>query len=148
MSPQFLGPTYEQVEPGYAFSDSLTVTETHIVLAAGLFGDFAPLHVDEEFAKATPFGTRIAHGTLTTGIMAGVLSGHFKGTAIGYLEQNVSFRAPVFPGDTVVSEWTVQDVVAKPKLGGGIVSFAIACTNQDGTVILDGSAKAIIRGAD
>jgi 3-hydroxybutyryl-CoA dehydratase len=141
------GPTFEQVEVGETFSGSMTVTEAHIVLAAGIFGDLAPLHVDEEFAKTTAFGTRIAHGTLTTGMMAGVLSGHFHGTAIGYLEQNVRFRAPVFPGDTVVSEWEVLEKAAKPKLGGGIVSFAITCRNQEGTELLSGTAKAIIRGA-
>jgi 3-hydroxybutyryl-CoA dehydratase len=139
------GPTFEQVEVGQSFADSLTVTETHIVLAAGLFGDFAPLHVNEEYARETDFGTRIAHGTLTTGIMAGVLSGHFHGTSIGYLEQNVRFKAAVFPGDTITSEWTVTETVEKKKLGGGIVGFEIECRNQEGTTVLEGTAKAIIR---
>jgi 3-hydroxybutyryl-CoA dehydratase len=143
----YRGKTFEQVEVGESFSGSMTVTEAHIVLAAGIFGDLAPLHVDEEFARETAFGTRIAHGTLTTGIMAGVLSGYFAGTAIGYLEQNVRFRAAVFPGDTVTSEWTVRDKAEKPKLGGGIVTLGIVCRKQDGTTVLDGEAKAIIRGS-
>jgi 3-hydroxybutyryl-CoA dehydratase len=139
------GRTFEQVQAGETFSGSMTVTETHIVMAAGIFGDFAPLHVDEEFARGTAFGTRIAHGTLTTGIMAGVLSSHFHGTAIGYLEQTVRFLAPVLPGDTVTSEWEVLEKLEKPRLGGGIVSMRITCRKQDGTEILTGTAKAIIR---
>jgi 3-hydroxybutyryl-CoA dehydratase len=141
-----LGPTFEQVSVGDVFSGSMTVTETHVVIAAGLFGDFAPLHVDEEYARGTAFGTRIAHGTLTTGIMAGVLSGYFHGTAIGYLEQDVRFRNPLLPGDTVTSEWEVLEKVEKRKLGGGIVALRITCRKQDGRTILEGTAKAIIRG--
>ena len=139
------GRPFEQIEVGESFARSQTVTETHVVLAAGLFGDFAPLHVDEEYAKDTRFGTRIAHGTLTTGIMAAALSSHFHGTSIGYLEQDVRFLAPVYPGDTVTSEWTVLDAVEKAKLGGGIVSMKVECRNQDGTILLEGTAKAIIR---
>jgi acyl dehydratase len=142
------GKTFEQVEVGETFSGRMTITEAQIVIAAGIFGDFAPLHVDEEFAKKTIFGTRIAHGTLITGIMAGVLSTHFHGTAIGYLEQDVRFRAPVLPGNTVTTEWRVLDAVEKPKLGGGIASLAVACRLEDGTVVLEGTAKAIIRGEE
>jgi 3-hydroxybutyryl-CoA dehydratase len=140
-----IGRTFEEVEVGETFEGRMTVTEAHIVLAAGLFGDFAPLHVDEKFARETMFGTRIAHGTLLTGIMAGVLSTHFHGTAIGYLEQDVRFRAPVRPGDTVTTEWRVTDAVAKEKLGGGIASLAVECRGEDEAVALEGTAKAIIR---
>ncbi|HEY1854022.1 MAG TPA: MaoC family dehydratase [Solirubrobacterales bacterium] len=139
------GKPFEQIEIGETFARSQTVTETHIALAAGIFGDFAPLHVDEEYAKETRFGTRIAHGTLTTGIMAGVLSSHFHGTSIGYLEQDVRFLAPVYPGDTITTEWTVLDTIEKAKLGGGIVSMKVECRNQDDAILLEGTAKAIIR---
>jgi len=138
------GKTFPEIQDGERFSSAMTVTESHVVLAAGLFGDFAPLHVNEVFAKRTRFGTRIAHGTLTTGIMAGVLSSYFHGTAIGYLEQYVRFLAPVNIGDTVESEWEVVGRESKEKLGGGIVSFKIVCRNQHGTPLLEGTAKAII----
>jgi 3-hydroxybutyryl-CoA dehydratase len=140
------GKTFEQVEVGESFSGSTTITETHIVMAAGLFGDFAPLHVDEEYARGTLFGTRIAHGTLLTGIMAGVLSTYFQGTAIGYLEESVRFLAPVLPGSTITTTWTVRDAVEKAKLGGGIVTLDVSIARQDGVVALEGTAKAIIRG--
>jgi acyl dehydratase len=142
---QATGKPFQQVEVGETFERSMTVTETHIVLAAGLFGDFAPLHVNEEYAKDTLFGTRIAHGTLTTGVMAAALSSHFYGTSIGYLEQEVRFLAPVYPGDTITTAWTVLDAVEKEKLGGGIVSMKVECRNQDDTILLEGTAKAIIR---
>ena len=46
-----------------------TVTEADIVNFAGISGDYNPLHIDEEFAKKTRFGARIAHGVLTLSIM-------------------------------------------------------------------------------
>jgi 3-hydroxybutyryl-CoA dehydratase len=135
---------FHQTEVGDAFSDSVTITETHVVLAAGLFNDFAPLHVDAEFARTTRFGARIAHGTLVTGIMAGLLSRHFGTNALGYLEQSVRFQAPVFLGDTVTSVWTVTEKTPKERLGGGIVSLSIVCSNQQETVVLEGTAKLIV----
>lgn len=137
--------TFDEVEMGETFSTSLTITETHVVLAAGLFGDFAPLHVNEEFAKTTRFGTRIAHGTLVTGVIGAALAGHFGTGGLGYLEEHVFFRAPVLIGDTITSTWTVAEKIPKPKLGGGgIVKLVIEVKRQDGTVVLDGDGTMIV----
>ena len=54
----FQGKWYDEVALGERFGTSLTLTEAHLVLAAGLFGDFNPLHVDEEFSKKSMFGGR------------------------------------------------------------------------------------------
>src|SRR3954453_13180275 len=98
---------FKSLTVGQGLDDRMTITESHVTLAAGIFNDFAPLHVDETYAKTTMFGTRIVHGTLVTGIMAGVLSGDFGTNATGYLQQAVRFKAPVFPGDTVTIGWEV-----------------------------------------
>ena len=55
----FHGKWYDEVNVGESFGTSVTVTETHIVLGSGMFGDFNPLHVDEEFSKKSMFGGRI-----------------------------------------------------------------------------------------
>jgi 3-hydroxybutyryl-CoA dehydratase len=138
---------FHQIGVGDTFSGSQTITETHVVLAAGLFNDFAPLHVNEEFAQTTRYGTRIAHGTLITGMMAGQLSRHFGINALGYLEQRVQFRAPVLLGDTVMMLWTVLEKIPKERFGGGIVRLSIVCTNQHDTVVIDGAAKLIVGDA-
>jgi 3-hydroxybutyryl-CoA dehydratase len=143
-----LGPLFEEVSVGDTFAGSMTITESHLVIGAGLFGDFSPLHVDEEFARRTRFGTRIAHGPLITGIMAGVLSTYFAGTAIGYLSEQVRFLAPVFPGSTVTCEWRVTGTEEKRKLGGGVVALDVRCVREDDVVVLEGAAKLIIRGAE
>ena len=60
---------FEEWEIGKVYeSTSRTITETDIVIFAGLSGDYNPLHTDEEFAKKSIFGTRVAHGFLVLSI--------------------------------------------------------------------------------
>ena len=60
-----LGKSYEELEIGEKSSISKTISETDVYLFAGISGDFNPLHVNEQYAKTTPFGARVAHGPLT-----------------------------------------------------------------------------------
>jgi acyl dehydratase len=139
------GKHYDEVKVGDTFGASLTVTETHLVLAAGLFGDFNPLHVDETHARASRLGGRVLHGAFTGALMSAPAGMHFHGTAIAYLEQNCRFKAPVRPGDTVTTTWTVVDKLDKPKQDGGIVVLAGACRNQDGTLVAEAEGKMLVR---
>ena len=66
------------------------MTETHIVMGAGLIGDFNPHHVNADYAKGTRFGTPILHGMLTSAIMGAAVGMYFHGTAIAYLEHRAS----------------------------------------------------------
>jgi acyl dehydratase len=138
---------FDTLEVGQKLHGRMTVTDAHVVLAAGIFGDFAPLHVDEEYAKTTRFGRRIAHGTLITGIMAGVFGKWLGTNALGYLEQRVKFVAPVFIGDTVTTEWEVVEKIPKEKLGGGIVKLRVECFTQPHTVVVEGEAALIVGSA-
>ena len=99
------GARYDDILPGATFSSTMTVTETHLVLGAGLIGDFNPHHVDETYAKGSRYGGRILHGMLTGAIMGAPLGMYFHGTAIGFLEHNVRFVAPVRAGDTLTTTW-------------------------------------------
>lgn len=138
------GHTYDDVKIGDVYESAMTLTETHIVLGAGLFGDFNPLHVNETWAKKGKFGTRIAHGYLTSNVMAAPFGMWFHGTAIAYVEHAIRFTAPVKPGDTLHVSWTVSAKDDKPKHGGGIVSFTGVCKNQDGVTVAEATAKLLI----
>ena len=93
----FPGRHYDEVKVGETFGTSLTVTETHLVLGSGMFGDFNPLHVDETFAKRSRFGGRILHGPVTSALIAAPVGNYFHSTAIAYLEHACRFKAPVRP---------------------------------------------------
>lgn len=135
------GLAFDAVVVGDAFTSSMTVTETHLVLGAGLIGDFNPHHVNETYARGARYGGRILHGMLTSAIMGAPLGMRFHGTAIGYLEHHVRFLAPVYPGDTLSTTWTVIGKLPKPGHGGGIVVCRGECRNQDGAVVATAEAK-------
>jgi len=112
-----------------------TVTETDIVGFAGLSGDFNQIHVDAAFAKATPFGQRVAHGLCVLSIASGlaVQTGIMEGTVLAFREINEwKFSLPVFIGDTIHVELEVLELKAIPRLGGGAVSISLDVRNQDG----------------
>ncbi len=138
------GRWFDDVVLGEAFSSALTITETHLVLAASLLGDFNPLHVDEEFARKSRYGGRILHGMMTSAFMGSPVGMRFHGTAIGYLEHNARFLAPVRPGDTLTIAWKVIGLVPKPRHRGGVVELAGEATNQHGTLAAQASGKIMV----
>jgi acyl dehydratase len=140
----FPGKWYDEVKLGERFGTRVTVTEAHLVLAAGMFGDFNPLHVDEAFAKASRFGTRILHGPFTAALISSPVGMYFSGSAIAYLEHACRFKAPVRPGDTLTTEWTVTDKLDKPKHNGGICVLRGAATNQNGEVVVEADGKILV----
>jgi acyl dehydratase len=138
------GNAYSKVEVGVCFEHALTVTETHLVTAAGLFGDFNPLHVDEEFAAKSRYGTRVLHGPFTAALMATSVGLFFSGTAIGYLEHCCRFTAPVRPGDTLTTCWTVVGKEDKPRHQGGIIELEAVCRNQEGIDVANGEGRVLV----
>ena len=140
----FRGKWYDEVKVGERFGASVTVTETHLVLAAGMFGDFNPLHVDEEFADKSRFGTRILHGPFSAALVSSPVGMYFSGTAIAYLEHACRFKAPVRPGDTLATEWSIVEKLDKPKHQGGICVLRCVSTNQNGEVVVEADGKILI----
>lgn len=135
---------FDEVAVGDTFASTVTITEAHLVLSAGLLADHNPLHVDEAFARRSRFGGRILHGMMTSAIMGGPVGMHFHGTAVAYLEHNARFLAPVRPGDTLTIAWTVDALVPKPKHGAGVVELSGSATNQDGVVAALATGKIMV----
>ena len=135
------GRAYDEVSVGDEFDYVLTITEAHLVTAAGLFGDFNPLHVDETFASQSRFGGRILHGPFTSAFVAAPVGIYFSGTAIAYLEHSCRFLAPVKPGDTLRASWEITDMTDKPKFRGGVISLSCLCTNQQDIEVASAPGK-------
>jgi 3-hydroxybutyryl-CoA dehydratase len=111
-----------------------TVGETDIYLFAGISGDFAPNHVDEEFMKGTRYGRRIAHGALLVAYMSQAstkMCSGLPGTIVSYGYDRVRFPGAVFIGDTV----TVTYEIVERDPSAGKAFSKVTCTNQRGEVV-------------
>lgn len=105
----------EDLKPGMTASFAKTVTEADIVMFAGVSGDVNAVHLNEEYAKTTMFGGRIAHGMLSAGFISAALANKLPGPGTVYLAQTLRFKAPVRAGDTVTATVTVKEVVVEKK---------------------------------
>lgn len=138
------GRAYAEVRLGEIYTRMVTIEERHLWQGAELIGDFNPLHVDEDFARRSHFGGRILHGALTSALMAAELGMAFAGTALGYLEHNARFLAPVRIGDVLTITWTVRELLPKPRHGGGIVVAEGVAVNQDGVTVCTATGKMLV----
>lgn len=114
-----------------------TITETDVVIHAGHTGDYFPHHVDAEFARTTPFGQRIAHGTMTFAIGIGLTASQINPVAFTYGYERLRFPKPVFIGDTIHTSVTVKAKEKDEKRPGfGRVVETCEVVNQRGEVVL------------
>ena len=141
----FNGKAYDEIMVDDTFGDALTVTETHIVLAAGMFGDFNPLHVNQSFGENSRFGGRILHGPFTSALISAPVGVFFAGTAIAYLEHACRFKLPVKAGDTLSTTWTVTAKIDKPKIDGGIAVMTAVCHNQRKELVAEADGKIMLK---
>lgn len=139
-----IGTPYSAVRIGDLYTRRVTITEAHVSEGARLIGDFNPLHVDESFARASRFGGRILHGVITSALMGAELGMVYAGTALGYLEHNARFLAPVRIGDDLTITWTVVALEPKPRHGGGIVACEGVALNQHGVSVCATVGKMLV----
>jgi acyl dehydratase len=112
------------------------VTARDIELFTELTGDRNPLHYDEGRASASRFGGIIVQGGVTTGLLNAVVAEDLPGPGSVFLRVEWDFRAPVRPGEEITAEVEVLEVRDdKP-----ITKLRTTIVNQDGTVVLEGTA--------
>lgn len=111
------------LSPGNSVSFSKTVSESDVMLFAGITGDFSPNHVDEEFMKNSAFGRRIAHGALLVGYMSRTSSmiiersvpSSINETPVSVGYDRIRFLKPVYLGDTITVNYTVEEIIPEKK---------------------------------
>jgi oxepin-CoA hydrolase / 3-oxo-5,6-dehydrosuberyl-CoA semialdehyde dehydrogenase len=133
---------FEDIEVG----DSLlthrrTVTEADIVNFGGLSGDYFYMHFDDEAAKASQFGRRIAHGYFVLSAAAGLFVWPSPGPVLAnYGLDTLRFVKPVGIGDTIQARLTCKRKTDKPsrsadEAGQGVVAWDVQVTNQEGALV-------------
>lgn len=130
------GVTIAEMKLGDSASFTKTVTDTDIYLYAGITGDFNPAHVNQVEAEKGMFGKRIAHGMLSAGFISAVLGTLLPGPGTIYMGQELRFTKPVCIGDTITATVTVSELITEKNRA----IMETVCTNQDGEVVIKGTA--------
>ena len=142
---------YEEIEVGEEYeSPGRTVTETDIVLFAGLSGDYNVLHTDAELMKTSIFGERIAHGLLGLAIQSGLFSHATKAYAsLAFVGLRWKFKAPIKIGDTVRLRARVLAKRDDGKPDRGLITLQRTIVNQRDEVVQEGETDLLVekRGA-
>lgn len=129
-----------EIKIGDSFAKSREVTDELVRKFAEVSGDYNPIHLDEEFAKTTRFGRRIAHGMLSGAFISAVLGYELTERKIVYLSQTMKFTAPVYIGDTVTTTSTVIAI----REDKNILTMETECTNQKGETVVTGEAVLMV----
>ena len=129
--------TFDQINIGDTAERTTTITDEMIQLFAKASGDTNPVHLDEEYAKGTPFKERIAHGILVTGLISAVMGCDLPGEGAIYVSQTVNFLRPVKIGDVITAK---VEVIEKIEGRNNLVKFRTYCVNQKGKIVIDGDS--------
>jgi acyl dehydratase len=138
---------WDEASEGDAYtSPTYEVTEARINAYAELTGDFTAVHIDEEYAKTTPFGTRVAHGLFGLSIADGLKTrSEYRFVAGMSLGWNWDFVLPIKINDVVHVRFTVTGLrQSKSRPGWGIVILPSELINQHGQVVQKGEHRLMI----
>ncbi|MFH1808571.1 MAG: MaoC family dehydratase [Pseudomonadota bacterium] len=119
---------------------SRTIHDADIRAFAALCGDSNPVHLDDEVARRSRFGGRVAHGMLVASLISTVLGTRLPGPGVIYLGQELRFRGPVFPGDTITARVEVIEVQSDKRK----VRLRTSCLNQGGETVITGEALVLV----
>jgi 3-hydroxybutyryl-CoA dehydratase len=133
------GKTFADLVVGMTVSIQNTVSEQDVIDFARVSGDHNPLHMDEEYARTTLFGGRIAHGALSASYISAVLGNDLPGPGAVFLELNLKFVRPVRIGDTVTSTAEVIEMIER----GNRVRLAVK-GEVDGKIVMRGEALVMV----
>ncbi len=121
---------------GQVYEVKRIVTSDMVQLFAEATGDKNPVHLDEDYAKRTIFGKRIAHGILSLGLISAVLGVEFPGAGTIYLMQNAKFKRPVYVSEEVTVKLTVKEIDQEKSR----LLLSTEVVKEDGTLALEGEA--------
>ena len=126
-------------------SPARTLTDAHFLFFAGMTGDAHPIHYDDEYARHTRFGRRLAHGLLLTSLTAlgaSTLAPILEHSIVAFVEQTTRFKGPAFIGDTLKPRHEV--VALERKRSAGLLTLRVTLTNQHEDVVLEGEHRYLI----
>jgi 3-hydroxybutyryl-CoA dehydratase len=137
------GTYFEDLRIGQTASLGKTITDADILLYAAVSLDTNPVHLNDEAARQSVFGERIAHGMLSAGLISAVLGTQLPGPGTLYMRQSLRFAAPVKIGSTVIA--TVEVTALNPEKKRA--TLKTTCTVGD-EVVIEGEAYVQVPSRD
>ena len=131
---------FSEVRIDQEYSTSFTISDEMVKTFAEITGDKNPVHLDEEYAKNTRFKKRICHGMLVASLISKVLGMDFQGPGTILVRQQLSYRTPVFFGETVKVHVKVVDKKEEKQR----LILQTNVIKSDGTVAIEGQAEVLI----
>jgi len=125
-----------QIQIGATARRTRTVSRRDIELFTEITGDRNPIHYDDELAARSRFGGIVVQGGVTSGLLNALVAEDLPGPGSVFLEVSWRFLAPVRPGDVI----TAEAVVTAARDDKPVTTLATTVTNQDGVLVLDGTA--------
>jgi len=123
--------------------ERIQVTKELVHSYASLVGDYNPIHIDEEYAKTTPFGKCIAHGMLLSSFFSTLIASKYPGPGSIYLSQDVKFLKPCFVGEWVSVQLDLIEEIKKTN--STIYKLSTQIINADNEVLIDGNASVLLK---
>ncbi|MDK2943787.1 MAG: 3-hydroxybutyryl-CoA dehydratase [Mesotoga sp.] len=133
---------FEDFFVGQSFSTRRRITAEMVDSFANLTGDRNPVHTDEEFARKSRFGRRIAHGMLSVGIISAILGNEFPGPGSIYMKQEVRFLKPIFLEEEVLITIEILEIKVEKKR----LSVRTTVEKNNGELAVDGEALLLFEG--
>ena len=141
MTEKYLEYTFDEIDIGLTKEFQITITESMVNNFANISGDFSPIHIDEEYAKSTSFGKRVAHGMLLASFLSRVDGMYLPGKHALYFSQNLEFHNPCFINDKI----KISSIVVDKSESTKILKIESKITNQNDKLLLHGIGKVIVR---
>jgi acyl dehydratase len=141
MTEKYLEYTFDEIDIGLTKEFQITITESMVNNFANISGDFSPIHIDEEYAKSTSFGKRVAHGMLLASFLSRVDGMYLPGKHALYFSQNLEFHNPCFINDKI----KISSIVIDKSESTKIIKIESKITNQNDKLLLHGIGKVIVR---
>ena len=128
---------YEDLSIGDSASLKQTASTEYVAAMAELTGDKNPVHLDDEYARSSIFGRKIAHGLFCDGMVSRMLGTDLPGLGTIYMEKHIRFKAPVYIDDEIETTLTIVELTDEKRL----VDLSFECKKADGTVVAKGNVR-------
>lgn len=130
----------ENLQVGQFYEKEFIVTEDIGEKFAEISKDYNPIHLNKEIAEQSRFKQRIVHGMLFGSYISGIIGNEFPGEGSVYLNQELSFRKPIYYDASVIVRVEIEDINLEKKR----LTLKTICTDKENQLLIDGRALVLL----